>query len=481
MNRKMVLFILGRILLVEGALMVPAMTVGFIHKEEAALSFIIPIAILAALGALMSFKKPKNTEIYSRDGLFIVSCAWVVMSLFGALPFYLSGCFNSYVDCFFEVVSGFTTTGSSILPDPGVLPKSILFWRSFTHWVGGMGVLVFVMAILPLSDERALHLMRAEAPGPVVGKLVPKMKDTAKILYGIYIVMTALLTVILLFCKMPLFDALCNAFGTAGTGGFSTSAAGIGGYNSPFIEMVIAVFMILFGINFNLYYLISIKRLKTALKSTELWIYIAIIAVSTVLITVNIYPLFSTLEESVRASFFQVSSIMTTTGYSTADFNLWPSFSKGILFILMFIGGCAGSTAGGLKVSRAILLFKMIFKEIRHMIHPRSVAAVKFEGKDVDDHTQRSVASYFAVYMIFIAITFFIISLEPFDFETIITATVACFNNVGPGFSLVGPMGSYAEFSDLSKLVLSFAMLLGRLEIFPLIIAFIPSTWTRKK
>jgi len=479
MNRKMVLFILGRILLVEGALMVPAMTVGFIHKEEAALSFIIPIAILAALGALMSFKKPKNTEIYSRDGLFIVSCAWVVMSLFGALPFYLSGCFNSYVDCFFEVVSGFTTTGSSILPDPGVLPKSILFWRSFTHWVGGMGVLVFVMAILPLSDERALHLMRAEAPGPVVGKLVPKMKDTAKILYGIYIVMTALLTVILLFCKMPLFDALCNAFGTAGTGGFSTSAAGIGGYNSPFIEMVIAVFMILFGINFNLYYLILLGHAREALKSEELRWYLAIVGISTAAITLNIFKTFG--KSSFRYAFFQVSSIMTTTGFATADFNHFPELSKTVLVMLMFIGACAGSTGGGFKVSRLIILVKNFKKEIRRLLHPRSVTPIRLDKKTVDTAVSHGTVSYFMMYIIIMMLSVLAISVDDFDFTTNTTAVISCFNNIGPGLGVVGPMGNFSAYSYFSKIVLSLDMLFGRLEILPMLVLFHPKSWSSKK
>ncbi|MBQ9921287.1 MAG: TrkH family potassium uptake protein [Clostridia bacterium] len=481
MNRKLIFRVTGRLLEALAAILLLPMCVSIIYHEKSFVSFLFTAIISYAISRIMrSFCHKPDRVIYAKEGFIIVALAWLSASLIGSLPFIFSGEIPSFADAFFETVSGFTTTGASILTNVENLSHGMMFWRSFTHWIGGMGVLVFIIAFVSNVSERSIHILRAEMPGPIVGKLMPRAKDTTKILYIMYIFITAVEILMLCLGGMPLFESVIHAFGTAGTGGFGIKSDSIAGY-SPYIQYVIGAFMLIFGINFNLYYLISIKRLKTALKSTELWIYIAIIAVSTVLITVNIYPLFSTLEESARASFFQVSSIMTTTGYSTADFNLWPSFSKGILFILMFIGGCAGSTAGGLKVSRAILLFKMIFKEIRHMIHPRSVAAVKFEGKDVDDHTQRSVASYFAVYMIFIAITFFIISLEPFDFETIVTATVACFNNVGPGFSLVGPMGSYAEFSDLSKLVLSFAMLLGRLEIFPLIIAFIPSTWTRKK
>ena len=401
------------------------------------------------------------------------------MSLFGALPFYISGYFDSYVDCFFEVVSGFTTTGASILKEPGILPNSIIFWRSFTHWVGGMGVLVFVMAILPLSDERSLHLMRAEAPGPVVGKLVPKMKDTAKILYGIYIIMTAILVVMLLFGKMPLFDALCNAFGTAGTGGFTTSSAGISGYNSPYIEMVIAVFMLLFGINFNLYYLILIGNLKDVFKSEELRWYLAIVGISTASIAVNIYNVYG--KEAFRYSFFQVSSIMTTTGFATTDFNFFPSFSKTVLVLLMFIGACAGSTGGGFKVSRLIILIKSFKKEIRRLLHPRSVTPVRLEGKVVDHTVSHGTVSYFMMYIIIMMVSVLLISVDNFDFTTNTTAVISCFNNIGPGLGVVGPMGNFSGYSYFSKIVLSFDMLFGRLEILPMLVLFHPLSWSRKK
>ena len=478
MNRRMVLFILGRILMVEGALMVPALTVGFVYKEKTALSFLIPIAILLCLGALMSFRKPKNTEIYSRDGLFIVSCAWVVMSLFGALPFYISGYFDSFVDCFFEVVSGFTTTGASILPDPGVLPHSILFWRSFTHWVGGMGVLVFVMAILPLSDERALHLMRAEAPGPVVGKLVPKMKDTAKILYGIYIALTAILVVLFLCGGMPLFDSFCNAFATAGTGGFSISSQGLSAYGSVYIEMVAAVFMLLFGINFNLYYLILLGHIKDALKSEELHWYVSIVGISTAIITVNIFRFFG--KSSFRYAFFQVSSIITTTGFATADFNHFPELSKTVLVLLMFIGACAGSTGGGFKISRLIILIKNFKKEIRRLLHPSSVTPIRLDGKPVDTAVSHGTVSYFMMYMLIMMMSVLAIAVDDFDFTTNITAVISCFNNIGPGLGVVGPMGNFSAYSYFSKIVLSLDMLFGRLEILPMLVLFHPKSWAKK-
>ena len=478
MNRRMVLFILGRILMVEGILMVPSMIVGLIYKEKATLSFVAPIVILILLGLAFSLKRPKNREIYSRDGLFIVACAWVVMSLFGALPFYFSGYFNSYTDSLFEVVSGFTTTGSSILPDPGILPKCILFFRSFTHWVGGMGVLVFVMAILPLSDERGIHLMRAEAPGPVVGKLVPKMKDTAKILYGIYIFMTVVLMVLLLCGGMPLFDALCNSFATAGTGGFSISSAGIGEYGSAYIEMVIAVFMLLFGVNFNLFYLILLGHIKEVFKSEELRWYIAIVGATTAIITANIFATFG--KSSFRYAFFQVSSIITTTGFATADYNHFPELSKTLIVLLMFIGACAGSTGGGFKVSRLIILLKSFKKEIRRLLHPRSVTPVRLDGKPVDTAVYHGTISYFMMYILIMMISVILISVDNFGFATNVTAVVSCFNNIGPGLDVVGPMGNYSGFSYFSKIVLSLDMLFGRLEILPMLVLFHPKSWARK-
>ena len=475
----MVFFILGRILMVEAALMLPSVIVGLIYGERATLSFAIPIAALALIGFIISYKRPRNREIYARDGFFVVAAAWVVMSLFGALPFYFSGCFNSYADCFFEVVSGFTTTGASILSDVEALPHCILFWRSFTHWVGGMGVLVFVMAILPLSEERSLYLMKAESPGPVVGKLVPKMKDTARMLYGIYIVLTFLCIMFLLFGGMPVFDALCHAFGTAGTGGFGVKNAGMSFYNSAYIEMVIAVFMLLFGINFNIFYLILLGNIKDALKSEELRWYLGIVGASTLIISLNIMNTFK--GQSFRYAFFQVASIITTTGFATTDFNItFPEASKSILVLLMIIGACAGSTGGGLKVSRLLIILKNFKSEIKKLLHPRAVTVVKLEGKPLDKSISKNTVTYFMMYMVIMIASCLLISWDNFDFTTNSTAVIACFNNIGPGLGAVGPMGNYGGYSVLSKIVLSFDMLFGRLEILPMLVLFTPAAWRKR-
>ncbi len=479
MNRRMVFHILGKILIVEAALMLPSVIVGLIYKEKATLCFLIPILLLCVIGFLLSVKKPKNREIYARDGFFIVASAWVLMSLFGALPFYFSGEFNSYIDCFFEVVSGFTTTGSSVLTEIDVLPRCILFWRCFTHWIGGMGVLVFVMAILPLSEERSLYLMRAESPGPIVGKLVPKMRDTARVLYGIYIFMTAMCVIFLLFGGMNLYDSLCHSFATAGTGGFNTKTDGLGFYNSAYIEMVIAVFMILFGINFNLYYLILLGNIKDALKSEELRWYLGIVGCSTLVISLNIMRTFKS--QSFRYAFFQVATIITTTGFSTADFdNAFPELSKSILVMLMLIGACAGSTGGGFKVSRLIILLKSFKKEIKKLMHPKSVNVIKLEGKPIDSSVSHNTVTYFMMYMIIMIVSVLLISVDNFDFTTNTTAVIACFNNIGPGLGVVGPTGSFAGFSAFSKIVLSFDMLFGRLEILPMLVLFTPKAWQKK-
>ena len=478
MNRKMVLHILSRILIVEAILMLPSVIVGLIYWERATTAFIAPIVILAVLGLALGIKKPKNREIYARDGFFVVACAWVLMSLFGALPFYLSGYFKSYIDALFEVISGFTTTGSSVLSDVEALPKCILFWRSFTNWVGGMGVLVFVMAIIPLSDDRSLHIMRAESPGPIVGKLVPKMKDTAKILYGIYIALTAICALLLLFGGMNLFDALCHSFSTAGTGGFSVRNAGIGHYNSAYIEMVIAVFMILFGVNFNLFYLILLGHVKDALKSEELRWYLSIVGLSTLVITLNIMSSFK--GQSFRYAFFQVASLITTTGFATTDFNYFPELSKSILVLLMFTGACAGSTGGGFKISRLIIILKSFKKEVRKLFHPNSVTVIKLENKPIDSSLSHSTVNYFMMYIIIMMISCIAISVDNFDFTTNVTSVISCFNNIGPGLNVVGPMGNFGGFSIFSKLVLSLDMLFGRLEILPMLVLFSARSWAKK-
>lgn len=471
---------IGQIIKLEAVLLVLPLAVSIIYRERCALSFLITALASLFVGfAVTLISKPGNRLIYAKEGFVIVALAWLALSAIGAVPFVLSGEVRSYADAFFETVSGFTTTGASVLTDIEGMSHGLLFWRSFTHWVGGMGVLVFITAIIPSVCDRSIHILRAEMPGPVMGKLVPKLKQTAKILYLIYIVMTVLEMILLLCGGMSLFDSALHSFATAGTGGFGIKGDSIASY-SPYLQWVIAVFMFLFGINFNIYYLLLVRRFRSVLKSTETWCYIAICLISVSIITGNIYSIYGNLPDSVRASAFQVASLVTTTGFSTADFNLWPGLSKGILLILMFIGGCAGSTAGGLKVSRVVMMIKIIRREFMKMIHPRSVSAVRIEGKKVDDTTLNGVNVYFALYMVIYFAVFLLLCLEPFDFETNFTAVAACYNNIGPGFGAVGPMGSFSGYSAFSKIVLSATMLLGRLEIYPLLFALIPSTWTKK-
>ena len=481
MNHFMVFKTVGRIVRAETLFLLLPAAVALIYRDVWVMTaFLISAAIAFLIGtALHLLCRPKTNAIYAKEGFAIVALAWITLSAIGALPFVISGEVPSYVDAFFESVSGFTTTGASILTDVESMSHGLLFWRSFTHWIGGMGVLVFAMAFLPNLSDRSIHIMRAEMAGPVVGKLVPRAKDTAKILYLIYVGMTAVEVILLLVGGMSFFDSVVHAFGTAGTGGFGIKADSIAGY-SPYLQWVITVFMLLFGINFNLYYLILIGRAKSILKSTELWAYLGIVAASVAIITGNILSMCGGFSEALRLSAFQVSSIITTTGYSTANFDLWPGLSKTVLFLLMFIGACAGSTGGGIKVSRIVLMGKMVFNELRFMVRPRSVNSVHFEGKRVEGKVLKSVANYFLIYIICFFCLFLVISFEPFGFESNFTAVTACFNNIGPGFAAVGPMESFAGYSMFSKLVLSFAMLLGRLEIFPLIIALTPRTWTKK-
>ena len=474
-------FIIGRILLAEALLLLLplAVTLGY---GEAPAPFLIPMGLLAAFGALLSARRPRETALYARDGLAVVALAWIAVSLFGALPFYISGSMPTYVDCFFETVSGFTTTGATILTEVEPLAKGILFWRSFTHWVGGMGVLVFVMAILPMSgDGHGMHLLRAEMPGPAPGKLVSRMSDTAKILYGIYLVMTVIEIVLLVAGGMPLFDSCIHSFGSAGTGGFSCRNLSVGAYNNPYFDIVIGIFMMLFGLNFNLYYFLLVRRFREVFRSEELWAYVIIAAVAVGAITWNIVDLYDSVGTSLRHAFFQVSSIMTTTGYATVDFNTWPSFSKAILVALMFIGGCAGSTAGGLKVARVVILEKASAGELRRMLHPNAVPAIRFEGKPLSDRAIRGVCLFFALYMAIFTVSCLLVGLEQMDLVTVFTAVATCINNVGPGLEIVGPMGNFSTFSPFSKVLLSFDMLVGRLEIFPMLLLFAPSIWRRRR
>ena len=481
MNRKMIVYTVGRMVLLEAGILLLPLLVSVLYRETCAWAFVLTVLLAAIVGLPITlFCKPKNSLIYAKEGFVIVAMTWLSFSAIGALPFVFSGEIPSFADAFFETVSGLTTTGASILRDVESMSHGLLFWRSFTHWIGGMGVLVFIMAIAPDVSGRPMHILRAEMPGPVVGKLVPRIKDTAKILYLIYIAMTVLETVLLLCGGMSLFESVLHAFGTAGTGGFGIKADGLAGYNA-YLQWVIAIFMLLFGVNFNLYYLLLIKRFRAALHSSELATYLIIVLVASGVITFNIYPLYHNVGEAVRQSVFQVASITTTTGYSTADFNLWPGLSKAILFMLMFVGGCAGSTAGGLKISRVMILIKNIKRQLRHMLHPRSVGTLRMEGKPLDEDTVSGVSAYFALCMVCMAAVFLLISFEPFDLETNLTATVACFNNIGPGLGAVGPAGNFAAYSAFSKFVLSAAMLLGRLEIYPLLLVCSPSAWVRNK
>ncbi len=489
MNYRMVFSMIGRLLMLEaGLLLLPALcSLGY--QEQSLWAFLLTAAIALALGGLLTLVlRPKNKTIYAKEGFIIAALSWLVLSAVGALPFVISGEIPNYVDAFFETVSGFTTTGASILTSLGTrsealtMSHGILFWRSFTHWVGGMGVLVLMMALVPDGSGRTIHVMRAEAPGPMVGKLVPRLRDTAKILYLIYLALTALQVICLLVAGMPLFDALIHTFGTAGTGGFGLYATSIGEYNAA-CQWIITVFMWLFGVNFNVYYLLLIRAFRPALTNREVWVYFGITVVSVAAITVNILPMgaFATTAETVRHAAFQVTSIMTTTGFATTDFNLWPMFAKCVLVLLMFIGACACSTGGGLKVSRVMLVCKAVARELRRLAHPRSVGVVRLEGKRVEESVVQSATAYVALYFLLFGGALLLLCLEPaFDLESNFTAVAACINNIGPGLGAVGPTGSYADYSVLSKIVLSFAMLLGRLEIYPLVLALLPGTWTKK-
>ena len=472
----MIGFVIGRILLTEAVLLVLPMAVALLYGEAAA-PFLIPMLLVAVCGLLLSARKPARTSLYARDGLAVVALAWLLMSLFGAMPFVLSGDIPRFVDAFFETVSGFTTTGASILTEIEPLGRGILFWRSFTHWVGGMGVLVFVMAILPMTDGHGMHLLRAEVPGPTVGKLVSRMGDTAKILYGIYLALTVIEIVLLLAGGMPLYDACIHAFGTAGTGGFSCRNLSVGAYDSAYFDIVIGVFMLLFGVNFNLYFFLLIRRFRDVFRSEELRAYLGIVAAAVVAITVDILHLYGSFASSLRYAFFQVASIITTTGFATADFNTWPSFSKAILVTLMFIGACAGSTGGGIKVARIIILVKTSLGDMRKMLHPNAIVTVRMEGKPLSDKHIRSVHLFITVYLLVFTGSLLLLSLEGFDLITTFTALTACINNIGPGLEMVGPIGNFAAFSDFSKLLLSFKMLVGRLEIFPLLALFSRRNW----
>lgn len=475
----MILHILGKMMGVEGLLLLIPALVGLIYQEKCAVYFVITAAVLAVIFLLTGRKKPENTMLYGKDGLLIVSSAWILWSLFGALPFFLSGSIPNYMDAFFETVSGFTTTGSTILKNVEVLPQCMTFWRSLTHWVGGMGVLVFVMVLTNLDKQSSIHLMRAEVPGPEKDKLVPKSRTTAQILYGMYFILTAIQVVLLLLGGMNLFDSLIHAFGTAGTGGFSNYADSVGHFNSAYLDGVISVFMILFGINFNLYFFLAVREFKLVFKNEELRAYLLIISGAVVMIMINIYPIYGSMTEAFRYSAFQVASIITTTGYATADYMLWPEFSRCVLVALMIIGGCASSTGGGIKVSRLLISLKSIYKEIKQMLHPKSVNVVKLNKKKLGEDTIRNVYVYLLAYITLAIVSVLIVSLDNFDFETTVGSVITALGNVGPGLGMTGPVGSFADYSLLAKFVFCLDMLAGRLEIFPFLMLF-SYVWRKK-
>lgn len=484
MNRKMVFYMIGQLTKLEAALLAVPFLVSLIYlKADGAgslIAFAITIGIALAVGFLLTLLfRNRKKEIFAKEGFVITALAWIVLSAIGALPFVISGFIPNYIDAFFETVSGFTTTGASILTGTQIetMSHGMLFWRSFTHWMGGMGILVLIVALLPTVSGRTIHVLRAEMPGPTMGKLVPKLKDTAKILYLMYLVLTVAEIILLLCGGMPVFDSIVHSLGTAGTGGFGIKADSLASY-SPYCQWVITVFMLLFGVNFNLYYLLLIRRVKGTLKSEELWTYLGLVAAAMLVICLNTAASDYSVSDNIRTSAFQVASFITTTGYATTDFNSWPVLSKTMLLVLMFVGGCAGSTAGGLKVSRVVLMCKKIRCELRRMIHPRSVNVVRFEGKKVDDDTLSGVTTYFAIYMLLFFAVFFIISLDGYSIETNFSAAASTFNNIGPAFDAAS--GGFFIYSPLSKIVMSFAMLLGRLEIYPLLLMFSVSTWKGK-
>ncbi len=481
MNYSMIFYIVGWILNVEAALMVPSAFVTFIYGEKSGLALVAVIALCLLLGLPMTRKQPANKILYAREGAVIVTLSWIVMSFMGSLPFYFSREIPSLVDALFETVSGFTTTGASILSNPEGMSKGLMFWRCFTHWIGGMGVLVFLLCLLPMTGSGYhMNLMKAESPGPSVGKLVPKVQSTAKLLYGLYFMLSLLMLLLLLLGGMPLFDSLCTTFGTAGTGGFGIKNDSFGSY-APHLQAIVTIFMILFGINFNVYFLIYMKKPKEALKCEEARWYLGIIAASILIITGFIWTggFYNNIPEAFHHAAFQVGSIITTTGFATTDFNLWPSIPKTLLVMLMFCGACAGSTGGGIKVSRIVILFRTMLREFTWNMKPNQVKKVYFEGRPLDNELVRSVTVFLATYVFIFAGSIFLIGIDNFDLTTNFTAVAATFNNIGPGLELVGPTQNFSIYSDFSKLVLIFDMLAGRLELYPLLLLFCRDTWRK--
>lgn len=482
MNFRLVFKLTGKTLMVAaGAMVLPLLVTLLYHEDPRPFLFTIPVVLL--LGLLLSRLKSSD-HFFSREGFFAVALIWLLMGALGALPFFLygllhpqTGQFLNYVDCFFEAVSGFTTTGASILTAIEPLPKGLLFWRSFTHWLGGMGVLILTIALLPGLGSRTLHLMKAESPGPIVSKLVPKTSQSSKILYSIYCVLTLIQVFCLRLARMPWYDSFVHAFATAGTGGFSTRNLSVAAYQSPAIEIIITVFMLLFAVNFALYFLVLSGKVRQIFQSDELRFFLYIVGISILLISINIRGLYASAGESVRHAAFQVASIISTTGFSSTDFDLWPEFSRFLLVILMFVGACAGSTGGGLKCSRVLLLLKCIRREIRRVVHPRSVNVVKLDGKTVDEDSLHSVLVFFAAYILITLGASLLVALDNYSFGTTLTAVIACIGNIGPGLELVGPMGNFALFSPFSKIILSLCMIIGRLEVLPVLVLFSRNAW----
>ena len=480
MNYRMIVKIVGRVVGIEALLMVLPLTVSIIYGEDFKCFLAAMVLALAVTAVSTALSKNCNNKFYSKEGFVSVALSWVAISVIGAIPFTLSGQIPNFIDALFETVSGFTTTGSSILSEIESLGRGILFWRSFTHWIGGMGILVFMMAVVPMSEEYSMYIMRAEVPGLDAGKLNAKVQRSSLILYLIYIGLTLSEIIALLLCKMPLYDSIVHAFGTAGTGGFSIKNASIGAYNSAPIEIVIGVFMMLFGINFNVFFFMLLGKFKSVLKNEELRYYLGIILFATITIALNIKSMYGGFLKALRYSFFQVTSIISTTGYSSADFDLWPEYSKMLILCLLFVGGCVSSTGGGMKVSRVIILIKTANTEIKHLLHPRSYNTVTIERKSVSKEILRGTLVYFLIYILVIAFSCVFISLENYDFTTTFTSVATCVSNVGPGFGLVGPTCNFSFFSTPTKLLLSLCMLMGRLELFPILILIYPSTWKRR-
>ncbi len=479
MNYRMLGYLFGVLMTIEAALLLLPLLAAAVYGESV-LPFLYTMAILLGVALPLILARPrKNLRFFAREGFVCAAGTWILLSLFGALPFLFSGTIPHYVDAVFETVSGFTTTGATVLSSVEGLPRGILLWRSLTHWVGGMGVLMFMLAILPSDNSRSMHLLRAEVPGPTKGKIVPKLRQTALILYGIYVALTVLEILALLIAGFPFYDALVSAFATAGTGGFSVKDSSIMAYQNPAAEWIIAVFMLLFGVNFNLYFFLLIGKFRDVLKNEELRVYLAVLLLATGTVLLNTRSLFESFGEGLRAAFFQVTSVISTTGFATADFNTWPMLSKTVLLLLMILGASAGSTAGGMKISRVMILVKNAGRELRHILRPRSVNVTRLEGVALPEETVRSTSNYLVLYVLTFLAGALLLSVDGASAETTLTASLTCLSNVGPGLGAVGPMGNFAGFSALSKIVLSLEMLIGRLEILPMLIFFTPSTWKK--